>query len=211
MTSSSVAAPDPRHTVLDAIRRGCSTVNVLAAELSVTDNAVRLHLVALEADGLIARTGIRHSGRAGQPAAEYALTPAGETALSHAYPPVLAALVAALGARLELRTLRAVMADAGTRIAAVGGRSPAAGASLSYRAGQCVSLIQSLGGSATVELGRHEAIITGAGCPLSAAVRAEPGSCTIIEALLASHAGVKATQHCDHGAHPNCRFAIQCE
>ena len=211
MTSSSAVAPAPRLSVLDAVRRGCRTVNALAAELSVTDNAVRLHLVALEADGLIARTGTRHSGRAGQPAAEYALTPDGETALSHAYPPVLAALVAALGARLEPRALRAVLADAGTRVAASGGRSPIDGASLSYRAAQCVSLIESLGGSATVTLGRHEAIITGAGCPLSAAVRAEPGSCTIIEALLESHAGVKATQHCDHGARPNCRFAIQCE
>ena len=211
MTSSAAATPAPRLAVLDAVRRGLSTVNALAAELSVTDNAVRLHLVALEADGLVARTGTRQSGRAGQPAAEYALTPDGETALSHAYAPTLAALVAALGARLEPRALRAVLADAGTRIAASGGRSPTAGASLSFRAEQCVSLIESLGGSATVKLGRHEAIITGAGCPLSAAVRAEPGSCTIIEALLERHAGVKATQQCDHGARPNCRFAIQCE
>ena len=211
MISNADTVPAPRLAVLDAVRRGSTTVNALATELSVTDNAVRLHLVALEADGLIARTGIRHSGRAGQPAAEYALTPNGETALSHAYPPVLAALVAALGARLEPRALRAVLADAGTRIATSAGQSPTAGASLSYRAAQCVSLIASLGGSATVKLGRHEAMITGAGCPLSAAVRAEPGSCTIIEALLERHAGVKATQHCDHGAHPNCRFAIQCE
>ncbi len=211
MIRGSDEAPDPRLSVLDAVRRGRTTVNALATELSVTDNAVRLHLVALEADGLIARTGIRHSGRAGQPAAEYALTPNGETALSHAYPPVLAALVAALGARLRPRALRAVMADAGARIAASTGRSPNAGASLSHRAEQCVSLIESLGGSATVKLGRHEAIITGAGCPLSAAVRAESGSCTIIEALLERHAGVKATQHCDHGTRPNCRFAIQCE
>ena len=211
MISSSGAAPAPRVSVLDAVRRGSTTVNALATELSVTDNAVRLHLVALESDGLIARSGTRQSGRAGQPAAEYALTPDGETVLSHAYPPVLAALVAALGARLEPRALRAVLVDAGTRIAASAGRSPTAGASLSHRAELCVSLIESLGGSATAKLGRREAIITGAGCPLSAAVRAEPGSCTIIEALLERHAGVKATQHCDHGAHPNCRFAIQCE
>ena len=211
MHRGSVVTPAPRLSVLDAVRRGLTTVNALATELSVTDNAVRLHLAALEADGLIARSGTRQSGRAGQPASEYALTPSGETALSHAYPSALAALVAALGARLEPRALRAVLADAGGRIAAGVGRSPNAGTSLAHRAEQCVSLIESLGGSATVKVGRHEAIITGAGCPLSAAVRAEPGSCTIIEALLERHAGVKATQHCDHGAHPNCRFAIQCE
>ena len=192
--------------MLDAIRRGQHTVNALAAELGVTDNAVRLHLAALERDRLIQRRGTQHSGRAGQPAAEYALTTEGELALSHAYPPAFSALVQALASRLEPRTLRAVFADAGRHLAGELGTEP--GGSLAQRAEACAALLNSLGGSAVVTGGRREAVITGAGCPLAAAVRAEPATCTLVEALLAKHGGVTAVQECEHGEHPRCRFRV---
>jgi predicted ArsR family transcriptional regulator len=195
-----------RLSVLDAVRRGHRTVTALAADLGVTDNAVRLHLAALERDRLLARQGPQRSGRAGQPAALYALTAEGEQALSRAYPAAFTALVGALGARLEARAVRGIFAEAGRRLAASAGDG--ASGSLAQRVAACAALFESLGGHSTIDLGRKEAVITGAGCPLAAAVRAEPTTCTLIEALLERHAGVNATQQCDRGAAPRCRFRI---
>ena len=179
--------------MLDLIRRGERTVNTLAAHLRISDNAVRVHLVALERDGLIKRIGTVRSGGAGQPAAEYDLTPSGEQVLSQAFPAALVALAAAAGA--PTAAPRAV-------------RTPADQGSLQERAESCATLIENLGGSATVTVNRGNAVIQGAGCPLAAAVRGEPGTCFIVEGLLESHAGVKAEQQCTHGDRPSCRFRL---
>lgn len=197
--------PAARLAVLDAIRGGARTVNAMAEKLSVTDNAVRLHLAALERDAFIAR-GVVRSGQVGQPAAEYELTPAGELALSTAYAPALTALVAALGARLEARSARSVFLDAGRRLA---DQLPShASGSLNERAHACAALLESLGGKIDVSSVRGKATLQGTGCPLAGAVRTEPGTCYIVQALLEKHAGVGAVQHCQHGEHPACRFEI---
>lgn len=198
--------PPSRQAVLDLVRRGERTVNTLAAKLRISDNAVRVHLVALERDGLIKRTGTVRSGAAGQPAAEYDLTPAGEQALSAAFPAALVALTQAAGAKLDTRARRALFLEAGKRLAAT--MNAGDSGSLLERAESCASLIESLGGSATVTVNRGHAMIEGAGCPLAAAVRGEPATCSIIEGLLESHAGVKAEQQCTHGDRPSCRFRL---
>jgi predicted ArsR family transcriptional regulator len=192
--------------VLDLVRRGERTVNTLAAKLRISDNAVRVHLVALERDGLIKRSGTVRSGAAGQPAAEYDLTTAGEQALSAAFPAALVALTGAAGAKLDTRARRALFLEAGKRLAAT--MSPRDSGSLQDRAESCATLIESLGGSATLTVNRGHAMIEGAGCPLAAAVRGEPATCSIIEGLLESHAGVKAEQQCTHGERPSCRFRL---
>jgi predicted ArsR family transcriptional regulator len=206
MPASNAPLPPARHAVLDLVRRGERTVNTLAARLEISDNAVRVHLVALERDGLLKRSGIVHSGAVGQPAAEYDITPAGELALSVAYPAVLTALTAAVGDRLDARARRALFMEAGRRLAANFPQTHAG--SLHERAAACAALIDSLGGSATIAAGRGHATVEGAGCPLAAAVRAEPGTCALIEALLESHAGVNAEQLCTHGERPSCRFRL---
>lgn len=201
------ALPTARISVLDCVRRGQQTVNALAEALGITDNAVRLQLSALERDGLLRRRGVRRSGKAGQPAAEYELTELGESALSRAYQPVLARLVATLGDRFDDRTLRSLFADAGKRLSR-DTKPGAASGSLTSRAQSCAALIEALGGSATIEGTRTRQVVVGAACPLAAAVRAEPMSCAIVESLLAEHAGVKAQQRCQHGDQPRCRFEL---
>jgi predicted ArsR family transcriptional regulator len=198
--------PSARQAVLDLVRRGERTVNTLAARLRISDNAVRAHLVALERDGLLKRSGMVRSGGAGQPAAEYDITPAGELALSVAYPAALTALASAAGNRLDARGRRALFLDAGRRLAATMPSSDTG--SLHERAAACAALIDSLGGSATAATGRGQAAIEGAGCPLADAVRVEPGTCALIEGLLEAHAGVNAEQQCTHGDRPSCRFRL---
>jgi predicted ArsR family transcriptional regulator len=192
--------------VLDLIRRGDRTVNTLAARLRISDNAVRVHLVALERDGLLKRSGMVRSGTAGQPAAEYDITPAGELALSAAYAPALTAVAAAAAERLDIRSRRALFAEAGRRLAAT--MTPRDSGTLQERAEQCASLINSLGGSATISAGRGNATLEGAGCPLAAAVRADPATCYLIESLLEEHTGLEADQQCTHGDRPSCRFRL---
>ena len=198
--------PPSRHAVLDLVRRGDRTVNTLAAGLRISDNAVRVHLVALERDGLIKRAGMIRSGTAGQPAAEYDITPAGELALSAAYAPALTAVAAAAADRLDARARRSLFAEAGRRLAST--MSPQDSGSLQERAEQCATLINSLGGSATISAGRGSAVLEGAGCPLAAAVRADPATCYLIESLIEGHTGVKAEQQCIHGDRPACRFKL---
>jgi predicted ArsR family transcriptional regulator len=209
MPGTSVPPPAARLAVLDCVRQDDHTVNAIAAALGVTDNAVRLHLSALERDGLLRRRGVVHSGQAGQPAAEYELTPTGELALSAAFPPVLTALVGAIGDKLDAREKRALFTDAGRRLAS--DDRAQAGGSVATRATACAALLESLGGRVTVQQSRGRATLVGAGCPLAAAVRAEPGTCTIIEALLARTSGLKVAQRCDHGAHPACKFELTAE
>ena len=200
------ALPPSRHAVLDLVRRGDRTVNTLAERLRISDNAVRMHLIALERDGLIKRSGIVRSGGVGQPAAEYDLTTAGELALSNAYPAALTALATAAGERLDPRGRRALFLDAGRRLAETMGTKDSG--TLQERAESCASLIDSLGGSTKVTAAKGSATIEGAGCPLAAAVRSEPATCFLIEALLERHAGVHAEQMCSHGDRPACRFRL---
>ena len=198
--------PPSRHAVLDLVRRGDRTVNTLAAGLRISDNAVRAHLVALERDGLIRRAGMIRSGVVGQPAAEYDITPAGELALSAAYAPALTAVAAAAAERLDVRARRSLFAEAGRRLAAT--MKPQDSGSLQERAEHCAALINTMGGSATISAGRGSALLEGAGCPLAAAVRADPATCYLIESLIEDHAGVKAEQQCTHGDRPACRFKL---
>ena len=199
-------SPSSRQAVLDLIRRGDRTVNTLAARLRISDNAVRVHLVALERDGLIRREGIVRTGTAGQPAAEYEITQAGELALSTAYAPALTAVAAAAADRLDARARRSLFTNAGRRLAET--MKPADTGSLQERAEHCAALINTLGGSATISAGRGSAVLQGAGCPLAAAVRADPATCYLIEGLIEGHTGVQAEQQCTHGDRPACRFKL---
>lgn len=200
------ALPSARHAVLDLIRRGARTVNALAVALRISDNAVRVHLVSLERDRLVVRSGLVRSGAAGQPAAEYELTTAGELALSSAYPAALVALAGAIGDKLDARARRTLFLDAGRRLAAtIADRDEG---SLGTKADACAELIESLGGSATLTTGRGHVMLEGAGCPLAAAVRDEPATCALVEGLLERHTGVRAEQLCNHGERPSCRFRL---
>lgn len=105
-----------------------------------------------------------------------------------------------------MRSRRALYADAGRRIAST--MKPQDSGSLQERAEQCAALINALGGSATISTARGSATIQGIGCPLAAAVRTDPATCYLIEALLEGHTGVEADQQCTHGDGPSCRFKL---
>jgi len=84
-----------RGRVLSRLRRSEHTVNELAAVLGLTDNGVRLHLDALQRDGLVEQRGVRREG-VGKPAYVYGTTPSAETIFPKAYEPVLNELLRVL-------------------------------------------------------------------------------------------------------------------
>ena len=73
-----------RGRIIALLRRGRSTVDELAAELHVTDNAVRPQLQLLEQEGIVRPTGTRQGAGAGKPATTYEIAPTAEQTLSSA-------------------------------------------------------------------------------------------------------------------------------
>src|SRR5690349_6356009 len=97
------------------LRLGSRTVEELASELGVTDNAVRAHLAALERDGLVVQGEPRRSG--GKPAFSYHLAPEAERLFPKAYGVLLNHLVTVLSERLPKEVLDESLREVGLRVA----------------------------------------------------------------------------------------------
>src|SRR4051794_8845228 len=133
-----------RGRIVALLRRDERTVEQLAEELGLTDNAVRAQLVQLERDGLVAATGTRRDGTVGKPATLYAIRSDTSALFSSAYAPLLSAVLEELGERLPSRQVESVLRGAGRRLA------PAvpATASLDERVRVGAGLLTSLGADA---------------------------------------------------------------
>jgi predicted ArsR family transcriptional regulator len=187
------------------LRRGVATVEELARELGLTDNAVRSHLAALERDGLVAQSGVRRG--AGKPAYTYALTPDAERLFPKAYGALLRLMLGVLAERLPPDTLDDVLRDMGHRLAV--GQAQSTG-DLRARVDGAVALLGELGGLAEVEERDGGYVIVGCSCPLAAVVKGHPETCLLAESLLTEVIGVPVRQTCDT-ERLQCRFEIGTE
>jgi predicted ArsR family transcriptional regulator len=179
-------------------------VEELAAELGVTDNAIRSQLTGLERDGLVRRQGLRRGS--GKPSYAYALTAEFEPALSRAYIPLLTQLLRELGERMSENEQIEFLEQVGERWAA---GLPHPGAGLEARLAAATNLLNELGG--VVELEEHESgpVIRGYSCPLAIAVRENPRVCLAVETLLAELLGVEVRERCDRSTETmRCCFQI---
>lgn len=196
-----------RGRIVSLLRMRAHTVEELRAELGLTDNAIRPHLVALERDGLVRQAGSRRGEGAGKPAVLYELTLEADTLLSRAYAPVLAALLEVLAEELQPREARKVLRATGRRLAeSVGGRAPG---DLSARARAAGAVLTALGGAVQVEDRRGGATIRGVACPLATAVSRNPQVCHAVETLVGEVAGAEATECCDRTGKPRCCFELR--
>jgi predicted ArsR family transcriptional regulator len=201
--------PAARGRILDLLRRGGRTVDELAAELGVTDNAVRPHLAALEQAGIVQASGVRREGGVGKPATIYDIAPDAEPRFSAAYAPVLEALLGVLGERLDERELRAIMRDVGHRLA---GEESSDRGSLHARAEGASSLLNQLGGVTTVHAADGDSaavVIQGCGCPLSVAVAKRAETCLAVQTMLSDIFGVSVREKCDRSDRPRCCFELR--
>ena len=195
-----------RGKIVELLRRQSRTVDELAAELGVTDNAIRLHLGTLERDGIVRSSGVRRDGAVGKPATIYEIEPSAEPMFSKAYLPFLAALLASLGEKLSVREHRAVMRDVGRRLAEGAGAQVTA---LDDRAELASRVLNELGGLTSVERGPtgKTLLVRGCGCPLSAAVNERAEVCTAVTTMLSEITGAEVRESCDRsGERPCCSF-----
>lgn len=198
-------ADKSRSVLLQLLRRGPATVEDLATETGLTPNAVRFHLTSLEAEGDVEAAGTRKHEGAGKPAVLYILTPEAEVSFSKAYAPVLAATVQELRGSVPSDQVVPFLKRVGDRLA---GAPKPSRRSLAQRVAAGASLLNDLGGSATVSRRKDMFVIRGQGCPLGAVVAGDPCVCSAVESLLANVIGAPVKQCCAHGARPSCCFEV---
>jgi predicted ArsR family transcriptional regulator len=193
-----------RGRLLALLREGSWTVDDLADQLGLTDNAVRFHLDALEKAGTVEKGGVRRLG-VGQPAVLYSLSSAGEQAFSKAYAPVLIATLAELRERMTPTELMRFLKRIGRRLARGAGSS---GGSLATRTNHASQLLNDLGGVTVVEKQPDGYTIVGRACPLAHAVEENHCVCAVVTSLVADIVGAEVIERCDRSGRPRCRFDI---
>ena len=193
-----------RGRVISLLRFGPRTVNELAAVLELTDNAVRVHLSALERDGLVQQEGVRRA--LGKPAFVYRLTDEAETFFPKAYATILGSVLTALRNERGAAGLEDFLRGVGQE---TGERARAEGVELRDRVGVAASLLGDLGGLAEVVEHEDDYVIRGYSCPLGAIVGRNPEACALAEEIVAGVVGQKVTECCDRSGSPRCAFRIE--
>jgi len=186
------------------LRGSAKTVNDLSGELSLTDNAVRAHLLSLERDGLVKQSGTQPGTR--KPHFAYELTDEAENLFPKAYDVLLNELITALKSRLDAGTLDAVLRQVGQSLAAA--QAKPNGPSSTERLEKALSTLEALGGAPRVESGPDRIVIRSESCPLAAVVAQHPQVCGLAEALLSELIGSRVEERCDRNGPPRCRFEI---
>jgi predicted ArsR family transcriptional regulator len=188
--------------ILGLLRRGSRTIDEMAAVLGVTDNAIRIHVAALERDGVVHQRGVRSTG--GKPAYAYEVTPEADRLFTKAYVPVLTQLVAVLEEKMSADELKSLLSEVGRRLAGSGNLT----GDLRARAEAAAAVLTELGGIVDVEDDNETIVLRGFSCPLADAVRAHPATCHAAESLVAELVGVPVRERCEKGNRPRCRFEI---
>jgi predicted ArsR family transcriptional regulator len=194
-----------RGRIVTLLRAAARTVDELAVELELTDNAVRAHLLTLERDGLVRQSGLRRGPR--KPHYTYALTPEADNLFPKAYDALLNQLIAVLKNRLEPSEIENVLREVGRHIAS--GATSDEDGDLEERAQIALKVLAAIGGAAEVERQDDGLVIRSSGCPLAAAVSAHPEVCQLAEALVAEIVKAPVEEHCNRDGPPQCRFQIK--
>lgn len=194
-----------RGRIVTLLRVSAKTVNELAAELELTDNAVRAHLLSLERDGLIRQQGVQRGTR--KPHFTYELTSEAESLFPKAYDALLNQLISVLKGRLTPAALDEVLREVGRSLAA-NANSDRKKDGLETRIGKALSALEAIGGAAQLEKEGDKLVIRSGSCPLATAVAEHPEVCQLTEALLAEIIGKKVRERCDRDGPPRCAFEI---
>jgi len=194
-----------RGRLVSLLRGTRKTVNELAQDLDLTDNAVRAHLLSLERDGLIKQSGIQRGTR--KPHFAYELSDEAEHLFPKAYDALLNQLIAVLKGRLTPLALEEVLREVGRSLAGAQAASQRNG-EMDSRIDRAVAALEAIGGAARVEKENETLVICSESCPLATAVTEHPEVCRLAETLLSEIIGVEVREHCDRQGAPRCRFEV---
>ena len=192
-----------RGQVIALLRRGPRTVNELAGVLELTDNGVRMHLSALERDGLVEQAGVRRG--LGKPAHVYRLTAEADSLFPKGYAAVLGEVLGHIREKQGSEALVAFLRDVGRR---AGARSRSDAPALADRVDAAAGLLTALGGLVEVKETDDAFLIQGFSCPLAALMEDNPEACALAEELVGGVVGVPAEECCDRTGTPRCAFRI---
>jgi predicted ArsR family transcriptional regulator len=186
------------------LRSEARTVNELARELQLTDNAIRAHLVVLERDGLVQLHGRRRSS--GKPASTYILTAEAEALFPKAYAQILGLVLAQVLERHGVAELEQVLRTVGEELASDQlGR--AAGATLDDRLQVAKQVWSQLGGLADVRREGPRCVLAELSCPFGDIVPRFPEVCQLAQALLQTLLDTPvAYEHASRDGEPYCLF-----
>jgi predicted ArsR family transcriptional regulator len=193
-----------RGRIVTSLRGSAKTVNELAAELALTDNAVRAHLLSLERDGLIKQQGVQRGTR--KPHFTYELTSEADSLFPKAYDALLNQLITALKGRLTPAALDQVLREVGRSLAANANSDRKD--DLETRVGNALTALEAIGGAARSEKEGDKLVIRSGSCPLATAVAQHPEVCRLTEALLSEIIGQTVRERCDRTGPPRCAFEI---
>ena len=104
-----------RGQIVTMLRASPCTVEELARNLDLTDNAIRAHLLTLERDGIVRQSGVRRGPR--KPHFTYTLTPQADSLFPKAYDALLNQLIFVLKNRLNPAEIEEVLREVGRAIA----------------------------------------------------------------------------------------------
>ncbi|MEX1181896.1 MAG: ArsR family transcriptional regulator [Gemmatimonadota bacterium] len=194
-----------RWRVVALLRRSAGTVGDLARALELTDNAVRLHLAALERDGLVEAHGKRREWT-GKPAVVYRTTAGAETLYPKPYDLVLWELLRVLEERDGAADVEAVLKAVGARL---GEAAASRHAELRGRADHAAAVLTKLGGLVEVEEDPGGFLLQGYSCPLAALTPGCPAACLLAESLVSGLVGAAVTERCDRTDRPRCAFRVE--
>jgi predicted ArsR family transcriptional regulator len=194
-----------RGKIVLLLRDAPATVEQLANNLELTDNAVRAHLAVLERDGLVEQSGTVRTAR--RPSLRYTLGPAADRLFPKAYGRVLNAVLAVFGRALPRKDMERALRTAGRELA--DGPAHSRGRSLSSRLVTAVEIVRSLGGTVSVEHNGAATHLIGRSCPLAQVVPEHPEVCGLVETLLSEATGLQMEEECDRSGTPHCHFIIR--
>lgn len=194
-----------RGRIVTILRGTTKTVNELMAELDLTDNAVRAHLISLERDGLIKQSGMQPGTR--KPHFAYELTDEAEHLFPKAYDVLLNQLISALKKRLKPSALNDVLREVGRSLAGADA-APQKSGNIDGRIARALSALEAIGGAARVEKEGDKLFIKSGNCAMATAVAEHPEVCQLTEALLGEIIGKQVREHCDREGSPKCAFEI---
>jgi predicted ArsR family transcriptional regulator len=193
-----------RERIVRLLLRRKDTIEALAKDLGVTQNAVRAQIALLQREGIVEIQGAVKGTR--RPAAVYGLRPGADIHFSKAYPVILSHLVRVLAQKLDQTEFRTVMRELGQQLA---GSVPRLAGNPRERIRSALKFLKILGSTAEMTEEKGKIVISSYGCPIAEAVTADVRSCIAMEALLKDLTGLPVTERCSHGEHPSCRFEIR--
>jgi predicted ArsR family transcriptional regulator len=191
--------------VLALLCHGRCTVDELAIQLKLTDNAVRAQLQRLQRDGLVHAAGSRRGVR--RPHVDYDLTAKARRLFPTAYEPVLRELVGALARSLPAAAIQKILADVMQRLARthagqIDARTPR------KRFDQLIDNVKSCAPDLITDRKSTSATVRLCSCPLASLTASHPELCQLAAATLGKVLQTPVNETCQRDPWPQCRFNV---